>query len=177
MLELPEGYDPEKTKETFGTTATQSLFLESAKPEFKPTATFSLGVLPKDGYLWFKPIYIKYTLEDTSEYTLALKVFHSWKQWDRIRKNKLVQEYLNPIKEERDIAIQSVLYQSIMEEATSGRSKLQAAKYLIDNGFQPGGKGSNLSGKGTRASRKSAAVLKDVDRIHSEALSRMNLDD
>ncbi len=150
--------------------ATQSLFAEVGKnPDL---AVFYLTLEPKEGLVSFKDVYIDLTKGDPTEYTLATEVFHGWKHWKRIKGNQLFNVYLADIVEERDKLIESDLVESVMEEAKHGKSRLPAIKYILERGWEKGGRGRRVGRPTSRASEEysgftSESLDEDFARIRS----------
>lgn len=112
---------------------TKSLFWEFGLDREK--AIFTITNTEKDGLVPFKPLYIKYAAPDPTEYSFAQEVFGSWDHWQKILGNRKILEFIEVCREERDIVIESLAVQEIIKEAESGKSRFQAAKYLVEKGY------------------------------------------
>lgn len=113
---------------------TTNLFWEIMKNKDK--AVFSIAETPS-GYgatlIPFRDLYLKYTVDDPTEYTFAIEVFGSWYQWERICSNKKMADYLAKIRRERDVLIESNSIKEVFKQANDGN--YQAAKFLVTKGY------------------------------------------
>lgn len=123
----------DKLRNANGTMVTTSLFWEFSCDMDK--AFFTMTHSDKNGLVAFKPLYVKLTVEDPTEYTFALEVFGSWDHWQKMLKNRKVRDFVDTCREERDIAIESNAVREIIEEAATGKAKFQAAKFLVQKGY------------------------------------------
>jgi hypothetical protein len=138
-----EDFKPDCSKMTYGygSFITQSLFYELCKAQDKTVAQYSLYEYDReiDGKIYpsLKRLYIE--CMDVTEYEFALKYFISFKHWRAIRKNKIINRYIDKEKgidawkEELALKIRANAISSLCKEAASGH--VSAAKYVAEKGW------------------------------------------
>lgn len=119
-----------------GRPLTQSLFLEVGYSD-RAIYTFKEVDHVYNGktYLSLKKRFID--MEDPTEYEFAITYFLSWKHWQRICQNKLILEQITEWREELEMKLRSRAVKQAMQAAGSPGGNFQAAKWLVDKGWDP----------------------------------------
>jgi len=118
-------------KDKMGRYRTQSLFHEFSymrKPNDDFNPLYTLKNIQTSDLPCLKDIYMD--SNDPTEYNFAIKAFNSWDQWQKIKNNNALKPYLKGWPEELEIKIRSKAMSSIVNEAVSGKSSFNAAKFL-----------------------------------------------
>lgn len=119
-----------------GRPLTQSLFLEvgysdSAIYTFKEVDHVYNG----KKYISLKKRFLE--IDDPTEYEFATTYFLSWKHWMRICDNKLLRAQIDEWREELEMRMRSRAVKQAMQAAASPSGNFQAAKWLVDKGWDP----------------------------------------
>lgn len=115
---------------------TQSLFLELG---YEPSAIYTLKERDHKYkgkvYPSIKQLYLQ--MEDPTEYSFAKEHFASWKQWQRIVRNKKITPYIEEWREELEVKLRSqAIVDIIATSAEASQGSFQAAKWLADRGWE-----------------------------------------
>ncbi len=112
----------------------------------------------------FHDIFIE--CEDMTEYTAAIKLVGSWKEWCRIKNDwPAFVGYIEEWKEELEILLRSratAKIQSLLEDSESDSVKMQAAKYLSEAGWK------KRAGAGRPSKREKERELKAMAQSAAE---------
>lgn len=101
-----------------------------------------------DGLVSFPLTYLKYAIEDPTEYSFALEVFGDWEHWLLVQEITPLKDLITQLRAERDIAVKSKGFLKIAEEvASGGKNSYQAAKWLAEKGWEPQESSSLTKGK------------------------------
>lgn len=119
-----------------------------------------------DGLVSFPLTYLKYCIEDPTEYSFALEVFGDWEHWMLVQELNPLKDLIAQLRAEKDIAIKSKGFLKIAKEvADDGKNSYQAAKWLAEKGWEPNEPASSVK------SRKAAkAEAEEESRQDQEAI-------
>lgn len=151
-----------------GVRLTKSLFWEVGKDKEKALFTFSHNPRTDLDLIPFREVYLAYCVDDPSEYTFAMEVFGDWFHWTKILENTTIFSYIKKVREERDVAIKSKAFKEIINEAKDGRSKFQAAKYLIEKGLV-------LEDEDEKSSKSTKNSISNIREEYKDDLKRLHL--
>ena len=86
------------------------------------------------GFTSFPNLYMSYTEDDPTEWTLANEVFTSWAIWENISKQKLLQPLVEELRKQNAIRLKSKAIKKIAATALDDTDKnsYMASKYLIE---------------------------------------------
>lgn len=131
--------DKSKMLDSMGKPITQSMFLEigytdSAIYTFKDEDYEYKGKY----YPSLKRLYLE--LEDPTEYEFANTYLLGWKHWRRLCENKLIRKQIDEWREELELRLRSKGVKEMIALASSDKG-YQAAKWLVDRGWDVRGKG------------------------------------
>jgi hypothetical protein len=82
-----------------------------------------------------RDLYLNLTLEDPTEYYFATEVFNTWDFWENLSSSAVIRPVVDKWRTENMIRQKSLAVKQLKMEATMGKSKATAAKWLFDNGF------------------------------------------
>ena len=116
-----------------GKTLGGSLFLEMSYSD-KSRVLFTMKDHDHDGYRSFPQLYLEYTEEDPTEWTLATEVFTSWVIWENITKMYGIKDVVAEMRKQNAIRMKSKAIKAIAKEANlvDGKNVFLASKYLLD---------------------------------------------
>lgn len=90
-----------------------------------------------EGLVSFPLTYLKYCVDDPTEYTMAVEVFGDWEHWQLVSEVPGLQNTIKALRSERDVAIKSKGFKHIAQEvAAQGKNSYQAAKWLAEKGWE-----------------------------------------
>ena len=137
----------------------RSLFLE-----YSDTIDSVLFTLEKqhEQYVCLKDEYVKYCSVDPSEFTFATETFPSWEYWIQVAESRDIAPFVEKWREENVIRWKSKALSEIIKEASSGKNKYQAAKWLYENNYISNKK-INRKNKTSDTVRKE--ILDDAQRV------------
>jgi hypothetical protein len=98
-------------------------------------AYFTIAEEPRAEFVPFKPLYLKYTVDEPTEYDFAINVFGSWRHWQKMQDNKEFYTYLETVRDERDTLIEANALREIIKESKTGKNAFAAAKFLVTKGY------------------------------------------
>jgi len=179
---------PEQYRKSSGPYMTKALFYEITNDQDSAVFTLKEQDYPitnteSPAYgktmLSLRRLFVEYTLDDPTEVTFSDKVFGSWRAWSAICRSPVLAPYLEEWREEAAVRRKSLAFKSVVEEATGGRSALQASKYLIEEPWKL--KGTRSDTKDGRALRKKiretaakafddAGIEEDIQRLKDQGL-------
>lgn len=151
-----------------GRPLTQSLFLEIGYSD-RAIYTFKEVDHVYNGktYLSLKKRFIE--MEDPTEYEFAITYFLSWKHWQRICQNKLILEQITEWREELEMKLRSRAVKQAMQAAGGPSGNFQAAKWLVDKGWDPKRAGRPSKDELERESR----IREKIDDEYSGDIARL----
>jgi hypothetical protein len=158
----------ERLLDSEGRPLTQSLFLEIGYSD-QAIYTFKEVDHVYNGktYISLKKRFIE--MEDPTEYEFAITYFLSWKHWQRICKNKLILEQINEWREELEMKLRSRAVKQAMQAAGSPSGNFQAAKWLVDKGWDP-----KRAGRPTRDElERESRIREKIDDEYSGDIARL----
>ena len=155
MLEYPE--HGEHLKDAFGRYRTQSLFHEFFGTKQPQQPLWTLKESCSKGLPSLRLLYLE--VADPTEYLFAQRAFGSWKHWLKVKKNKLIYQFIQEWELELEVKLRSHGLRQIIEESESGKAKFNAAKYLSK------GEWKNLSGRGRPSKEEVERELKVQTRL------------
>lgn len=119
---------------------TMGLFLEHKYDPNQAVYTLSEHDKMYDGRTFpsLKRLYLEH--EDPTEYDFAITHLHSWKQWQRLCRNKEFQAHVEEWREELEVKIRSQAIRDIID-MTANEASFSAAKWLADRGWEKRGAG------------------------------------
>lgn len=114
---------------------TNSIFLETSKTDEIPVLTLEI----EDPNLpCLKTLYMAYCVKDPTEVVFAEMVFADLKYWNRLKKAKFFAPFLEEWRLLAEEKRKQVAFEAIFEEIESkGRNSFAAAKYIIEQPWQP----------------------------------------
>lgn len=164
----------DKFRDRNGRYITQGLFVETAAAN-KEFVMYRLkdGITEQYGHLpVLKHLYLE-TLDPT-EYRFANKYLGGWEHWERLLGNAIISREIEKWRTELRVKMVSLGLQQICDVAqdASEKGRLQAARYLADEGWVP-----KKAGRPTKADIKNEQkfnnmvadeISSDLERIRGE---------
>ncbi|MBL4795779.1 MAG: hypothetical protein JKY50_00035 [Oleispira sp.] len=146
-----------------GKTLGTSLFLEFSYMDTE-RVLFTCKDIDHKGYRSFPQLYLSYTEDDPTEWTLATEVFTSWVIWEKISKMHQIRDVVAELRKQNAIRMKSKAIKQIVAEAKdeTGKNAFMASKYLLDKNLAD----PSLKKKQTQAekTRESSAALKLIEK-------------
>lgn len=156
MTLIPE----EKLKNSQGKMVTSGLFVDLGTSEYN---FFCLSRKDRDGFVSFPASYLKYTLEDPTEYTFAMTFFGNWEHWARLLDRGEIRDIVSTLRVERDMAIQSKAVKALFEEVNNnGKSAFSSAKLLLEKGWMDKDKLPKIDPKKVAEDKKKSADIASI---------------
>lgn len=118
-----------------------------------------------EGLVSFPLTYLKYAVQDPTEYFLANEVFGDWEHWQLVCNMPLLADTMEALRKERDIAIKSKAYRAIQEEAldTTSKNSYAAHKWLAEKGW-------DVKTEGAVNKRKAQAAQAEAEKETQEVI-------
>ena len=148
-------------KDTQGRFLTHALFYETKVNGYDPV--FTLKEYDNNGCKSLKQLYLD--IADPTEYKFALKVFGSWRHWQKLLNNKAIRVHIDEWREELEIKLRSIGVRAVRDIAldTSSKGQLQAAKYLAEKGWEPKTRGAPSKAEKVAEVKKQTRIINEVD--------------
>lgn len=123
-------------------------------------------------YVNLQALYVKFCKDDPSEYTFATTVFGEWKYWSALRSMEFFKAIHKFYVEEAEVARKSEAFGAVIQEIKEeGKSKFQAAKFLIDEPWKDKTKDSAVKKSAQKTTVKAADLYSgDIQRMQEEGL-------
>ena len=123
-------------KNSSGRCYLQALFYETTLAD-KRTVAYTLKDREHEGYPSLYLLYIKYCIDDPTEYKFAVNCLDSLNHWEQICEGPWFQEYLTKWRREVDLAIRSrALVNIIRESKTPSKNSFMANKFLLEGNWK-----------------------------------------
>jgi len=130
-------FEREQLIDHIGAYRTQSLFFETNKSKLTPILTLKRYDLEYKGVILTSLHRVYMELADPTEYAVAMEVFGSWKQWEKIINNKLLLSIIQEWRDELEVKLKSDAIRALAKTAINEGSKgTAAAKYLAERGWE-----------------------------------------
>jgi len=161
--ELMQGWKPDKDRfrDERGRFITQGLFIEDRYNA--DLAVYSLGPVHKmhKGILYpsLKQLYLE--MADVKEYTFATTYLADWPHWLRIAKNVIMGRHIADWREELELMMESEAMLAMM--ALVGADNYQAAKFVVEKGWEKKKRGRPSKEEVAGALAKEAAAEKEYE--------------
>jgi len=122
-------------------------------------------------YVNLQALYVKFCKDDPSEYTFAMTVFGEWKYWSNMKSMEFFKPILAHYVEEAEVARKSEAFGAVIQEIKEeGKSKFQAAKFLIDEPWKDK-KDPKVKKDSKKTTTKAADLYtEDFERMQEEGL-------
>jgi len=160
----------ERTKllDTNGRPLTQSLFLEINYDDY---AIYTLKDYDYEYkgtmYPSLKRLYLE--MEDPKEYLFANKYLLGWQHWKRLGENKILRKHIDEWREELELLLASRGVKEMINMCQGESGGFQAAKYLIEKGWDK-----RAVGRPSKAEiQRQAAISQRVDDEFSADIKRL----
>lgn len=114
-----------------GKILSKSLFYELSFNDSDRTL-FTLKDTEVNGFVSFPKLYLQYTEDDPTEWTLATEVFTSWAIWETISKTAGLKPYVEELRKQNAIRQKSKAIKSIIKESVDGKNSFAASKLLLE---------------------------------------------
>jgi len=178
---IPYTLDLPNMRDSLGKYRTRSLFkefnhgrIEATGKPFDPV--FTLRDFDYDGLPSFKRMYME--ASDPSEYSFAMETLGSWEHWEKLCSVGFFKPYIEKWRKELVLKLKSdglIALTRLAGNAKSEAQRLQAAKFLADEGFVPDkrvkrGRPSKeeVEGEMNRRLQHLSDVEEDLDRIQPD---------
>jgi len=156
-------FEREQLIDHIGAYRTQSLFFETNKSKLTPIMTLKTYDLEYKGVIL--PSLYKVYMEqaDPTEYAVAMEVFGSWKQWNKILGNKELRGVIDDWRIELEVKLRSEAIHALANTAINEGSKgTAAAKYLAERGWEKRKAGAPSKAEVKREMKVATRVSDDV---------------
>jgi len=163
-------FNPELLYNSQNVKKTKQLFWEFA--DNKDEAILTIGKKDNHNCKSLYQLYLKYAIDDPTEVQFALDVFGDVAFWFNLRQSHFVKVHIQKWEEEVEKIRLSRNISHIIEATQNEKTKLQAAKFLLEHGsrFRPG----HSDGRKERAQNKerieevleSEAFAEDIKRLN-----------
>ena len=129
------GYKYSELRDSLGRMRTNSLFWESRNASLQPLFTKKDYEITRDGvtYPSLKEVYLSYDHVPFFEYEFARDIFNSWSYWENLCLDGACSEMVKEWRQELEVRNNAKNIKSIMQQA---QENVQAAKYLVDKGYE-----------------------------------------
>lgn len=153
---------------TSGVCRTTSLFYETTRQGDTPVFVFNPTPPPgAAGLIKFRDIYMAFCVDDPTEGRLAEEVFGDFRYWEKISNTSAIIPYIQELRELATIKRKELAFKAIVEEARTGKNKLAAAKYLIEEPWIT--KTRKTKAQIEETSRRAASsISQDLDRLRED---------
>jgi hypothetical protein len=106
---------------------------------------------------------------DPTEYQFAKNYLLNWSHWKRLNENKMLREHFDEWREELEVMLRSEAFVAILDMSASEQGGFQAAKLIMDRGWDKAKVGRPSKQEQQREARISErimdAALADVERM------------
>lgn len=131
------------------------------------------------GYPSMYLLFLESVAQDPTEYTFAMTYLDGWEHWEQLQECEWFKPYLSRWRLEAELKMKSKALLRVIELANAGgKEGFQAAKYLLDNGYQPKKErpAKNPAGRPSKDSIKKEAVrIADEERRISDDMKRLGV--
>ena len=174
-------YDFSYTKTDQGVIRTKSLFYELDHQSDACIFTLKEEAIEHPSGRPLMPIaqiFIAMAVDDPTEITFSDYIFGSWQVWDKIRNSdKRLVVHVEKWRKEADIRRKALAFSVVVNEVKNeGKSSFAAAKYLIEEGWNP--KGQTVDARKKRSEARETAqtaferegLTEDMQRLKEAGL-------